>query len=135
MKLEEMKKVAEEIFSERKEVIVAYIYGSFLRSEFFEDIDVGLLIEDSFKPNALYEARIAGQFEQKLKGKLKNFNVGVLNGGSVRYLFSVLKNSKVLYSRDERKRVEFESKVMKEYLDVKPHHELYEKLRRLRYGG
>jgi len=134
MKLKEIKKVAEEIFSEREEVITAYIYGSFLRSEFFEDVDVGLLIEDYFNPDALYEARIAGQFEQKLKLK-GNFDVRILNRRPLRFLFSILKNSEVVYCKNERRRVEFESRIMKEYLDIKPHHEIYDRMRRMRYAN
>ena len=130
MKIQEIEEAAREIFSSRKEIIAAYLYGSFLKTEFFEDVDIGLLVEDDFKPSALYEARIAGELEQRLK---LNFDVRILNGRPVRFLFSVLKNSKLIYSRDERKRIEFESRVMREYIDMKPHHELYEKMRRLRY--
>jgi len=130
MKIQEIEEAAREIFSSRKEIIAAYLYGSFLKTEFFEDVDIGLLVEDDFKPSALYEARIAGELEQRLK---LNFDVRILNGRPVRFLFSVLKNSKLVYSRDERKRIEFESRVMREYIDMKPHHELYEKMRRLRY--
>lgn len=130
LKLEEIEKAAREIFSGKKEIVAAYLYGSFLKTEFFEDVDIGLLVEDDFKPSALYEARIAGEFERRLK---LNFDVRILNEMPVRFLFSVLKNSKLIYSRDERKRIEFESRVMREYIDMKPHHELYEKMRRLRY--
>lgn len=130
MKIQEIEEAAREIFSSRKEIIAAYLYGSSLKTEFFEDVDIGLLVEDDFKPSALYEARIAGELEQRLK---LNFDVRILNGRPVRFLFSVLKNSKLIYSRDERKRIEFESRVMRKYIDMKPHHELYEKMRRLRY--
>jgi len=103
MKIQEIEKAAREIFSGREEVIAAYLYGSFLKTEFFEDVDIGLLVEEDFKPSALYEARIAGEFERRLK---LNFDVRILNGRPVRFLFSVLKNSKLIYSRDERKRIE-----------------------------
>ena len=59
--------------------------------------------------------------------KKLNFDVRILNGRPVRFLFSVLKNSKLIYSRDERKRIEFESRVMRVYIDMEPHHELHEK--------
>jgi len=93
LKLEEIKKSAREIFSSRKEIIAAYIYGSYLRSNFFEDIDIGLLLENAFKPPSLYEARIAGELERKL-GKRINFDIRILNGRSVRFLFTILKSSK-----------------------------------------
>lgn len=130
MKLEELKVAAEEVFSEREEVITAYVYGSSLNTKSYEDIDIGLHIEDKFKPDALYEARIAGEFERKLK---EDFDVRVLNDRPVRFLFSLLKKSEVLHCKDDYKRVDFESKVMVKYLDIKPHHEYYEKMRKQKY--
>ncbi|MFO7967577.1 MAG: nucleotidyltransferase domain-containing protein [Archaeoglobaceae archaeon] len=132
MKLEELKIAAEEIFSKREEVITAYLYGSFLNTTSYEDIDIGLLIEDEFNAGALYEPRIAGELEKKLK---EDFDVRILNDRPVRFLFSMLKNSEVLYCKDDFKRADFESKVMVKYLDIKPHHEYYEKMRRQKYAS
>lgn len=130
MKLEEVKSAAEEIFSKREEVITAYVYGSFLNTNSYEDIDIGLLIEDDFSADALYEARVSGEFERELK---EDFDVRILNNRPVRFLFSLLKNSQILYCKDDFKRTDFESKAMVKYLDIKPHHESYEKMRKLRY--
>lgn len=132
METQEIEKAAKEILSSKKEIISTYLYGSFLKTGFFEDVDIGLLLENDFKPPNLYEAKIAGEFERRLK---LNFDVRILNDRPVRFLFSILKNSKLIYSKDERKRIEFESRVMREYLDIKPHHKLYEKMRRARYVG
>lgn len=130
MKLEELKRAGEEIFSEREEVITAYLYGSFLNTESYEDIDIGLLVKNEFNPDALYEARIAGEFQRKLK---EDFDVRILNNRPVRFLFSLLKNCQILYCMDDFRRADFESKVMVKYLDIKPHHEYYEKMRRQKY--
>lgn len=81
-----------------------------MKSSFFEDIDIGLLVENDFKPPSLYEARIAGEFERKL-GRRINFDIRILNDRPVRFLFNILKSSRLIYSRDDRKRVEFESMV------------------------
>lgn len=45
MKLEELKRAAKEISSEKEEVITAYVYGSSLNTTSYEDIDISLLIE------------------------------------------------------------------------------------------
>ena len=131
-KMQELIKASRNILSKRNEIIAAYLYGSFLKSDSYNDIDIGLLLDENFKPPALYEARIAGEFEREFKRQ--NFDVRILNRRPVRFLFSILRNSKLIYCRDERKRIEFESRVMREYLDIKPHHELYERMRRVRYG-
>ncbi len=138
MKLEEIKNVFKEILSKEKEIIATYLYGSASYSEFYEDVDIGLLIDEGFKPNYLYEVKLAGRLEKTFKNKIgvsKSIDVRVLNGKPVRFLFSVLKNSNLIYSVDDPKRVQFEARIMKEYLDFKPHSEFYENMRRYRYGN
>lgn len=118
-------------------VIAAYLYGSFLFSEFYEDIDIGLLIRNNFMPNVMYEAQLAGKLEQIFKDTYNSFkpvDVRILNGKPLRFLFSMLKNSKIIYSKNNLERVKFETKIVKEYLDFKPHHEMYDNMRRLRYA-
>ena len=138
MNIEEIKKALTEILSENKEIIATYLYGSVLYSDFYEDIDIGLLISNSFKPKLMYEAKIAGKLEKKLKdtlGEIKPVDVRILNDKPLRFLFSVLKNSKIIYSSDDFNRVQFEAKTMKEYLDIKPHFEIYDKMREMRYAN
>ncbi len=138
MNFEKLKVAFHQIFSEKNEIIASYLYGSFLSSEFYEDIDIGLLIRNDFKPGVLYEAKLSGQLEKLLKKTFNTFkpvDVRILNGKPLRFLFSVLKNSKLIYSKDDHKRVQFEAKIMKEYLDIKPHFEYYDKMRRLRYAN
>ncbi len=137
MKIEELENAFKKIFLEKKEIIASYLYGSFLYSEFYEDIDIGLLIDNNFKPNVMYEVELAGKLEKKFKttfGIFKPVDVRILNAMHLRFLFSILKNSKILYSGNDLKRVQFEAKIMKEYLDIKPHYEIYDKMRRLRYA-
>lgn len=138
MQFEDIKNAFTEIFSSKGEIIAAYIYGSFLRKNIFEDIDIGILINDDFKPDVLYEVDLAGKLEKKLKNDLivfKPIDLRILNDMSLRFLFSLLKKSKILFSRDDFTRIEFESKVVKEYLDIKPHQDLYDKMRELKYAS
>jgi len=138
MNCEEIKKALTEILSGREEIIASYLYGSILYSDDYEDIDVGLLISENFKPKLMYEAKVAGKLEKKLKDTFEEFklvDVRILNDKPLRFLFSMLKNSKIIYSTDEAKRVKFEAEIMKEYLDIKPHFEIYDKMRELRYAN
>lgn len=138
MNIEEIKNVLTEILAERKEIIASYLYGSVLYSDFYDDIDIGLLVSNSFKPKLMYEANIAGKLEKKLKdtfGEIKPVDVRILNEKPLRFLFSMLKNSKIIFSSDETKRVQFEAKIMKEYLDIKPHFEVYDKMREMSYAN
>ena len=138
MNSEEIKKVLEKILLDKEEIVASYLYGSVIYSNFYEDIDVGLLVTDLFKPKLMYEAIIAGELEKKLKDILKiskPVDVRILNGRPLRFLFSILKNSKIICSRDDFKRVQFEARIMKEYLDIKPYFEIYNNMRELRYAN
>jgi len=138
MNIEEIKKALTEILAEKNEIIASYLYGSVLYSDFYEDIDVGLLISNSFKPKLMYEVKMAGKLEKQLRdtfGEIKVVDVRILNDKPLRFLFSMLKNSKIIYSSDDFKRVQFEAKTMKEYLDIKPHFEIYDKMREMRYAN
>jgi predicted nucleotidyltransferase len=138
MNNEEFNKALSEIFTKNKEIVAVYLYGSAVYSDFYEDIDFGLLISDNFKPKLMYEAKIAGKLEKKIKEILKEtkpVDVRILNNKPLRFLFSMLKNSKLIYTSDEGKRVNFEAEVMKEYLDIKPYFEIYDKMRELRYAN
>lgn len=137
MTFEEIENIFRKIFLQNVEIIAVYLYGSFLFSEFYEDIDIGLLIRNNFKPNVMYEAQLAGKLEQIFKDTYNSFkpvDVRILNGKPLRFLFSMLKNSKIIYSKNDLERVKFETKIIKEYLDFKPHHEMYDNMRRLRYA-
>ncbi len=138
MNSEEIKKVLEEILLDKEEIVASYLYGSVIYSNFYEDIDVGLLVTDLFKPKLMYEAIIAGELEKKLKEILKinkPVDVRILNDRPLRFLFSILKNSKIICSQDDFKRVQFEARIMKEYLDIKPYFEIYDNMRELRYAN
>ncbi len=138
MKLEKIKNAFKEILSKEKKIIATYLYGSASYSESYKDIDIGLLILEGSKPNYMYEVKLAGKLEKIFKdsiGIYKSIDVRILNGKPLRFLYSVLKNSKLVYSVDDFKRVQFESRIMKEYLDFKPHSELYETMRRYRYAN
>ena len=138
MNVEEIKKALADILSEKKEIIVSYLYGSVLYSEFYEDIDIGLLITHNFKPKLMYEAKMTRKLEKKLRDTFGNFkpvDVRILNNKPLRFLFSILKKSKIIYSSNDFERVQFEAKIMKEYLDIKPHFEIYDKMREMRYAN
>jgi len=138
MDFKDLKKIFGVIFSEKSEIIAVYLFGSILLREDYSDVDIGILIEEDFKLNPLYEVKIACELEKILKEEVNIYipiDICILNNKSLRFLFSILKNSKILYCNNELKRVQFEAKVMKEYLDFKPHDILYNKMRRLRYAS
>ncbi len=65
-----------------KEVDVAYIFGSFLEKDEFNDIDVALLLSeelclDPYK-SLKFSLRVAGELERQIKPRFE-FDVRILN--------------------------------------------------------
>ncbi|MCF2138067.1 MAG: nucleotidyltransferase domain-containing protein [Candidatus Thorarchaeota archaeon] len=129
--LEQIEVVAEVIFAPRAEVDTVYLYGSVLSSTHFNDVDIGILLDEEFTPNALYEVEIIRDFEKQIN---QDFDVRILNGRPVRFLFQVISKSHVIFCRNERHRIMFEKRVMIDYFDIKYYFDRYDMMRRERYA-
>ncbi|PTD94244.1 hypothetical protein C9439_04135 [archaeon SCG-AAA382B04] len=104
---------------EYEEIKAVYLYGSFAkdREDEISDIDLGLLLgkEDDLGLRDL--AKIALDLEQELD---REVDLRRLNNNDIRFVNNVLNNSKLLFSRDEGFRKDFEAKTLIKYLDMKP---------------
>jgi len=138
MRSEKIISAIKDKLSEKDEIIAAYIFGSFLHDKEYEDIDIGILLETSFKPDYLYEIYLTQILEEYFKNKFDKyfeFDIHVLNNQNLRFLFSILQNAILIISKNDKKRAKFESQVIIRYLDIKPLYEYYDKMRKLRYAN
>lgn len=108
-------------FSEKKEVAVVYLYGSYAKGEerADSDIDLALLIDNrkSFKGFDIPQTRYTYDLE-KLTGK--KVEVQDLYKAPMDFAYRVISEGKILSGFDSLKRVEFEEKVLRIYFDIKP---------------
>ncbi len=119
-----------DILSEEDIVQFAYLYGSFLKGR-FNDIDIVVYLKEEFSEKDIIEFEMSKEVE--LSKKLGyEVDLRILNGRKIVFLHQVLKNGELLVCSDEKKRVEFESKVYSEYLDIKYYLDQYNELRRKR---
>ena len=138
MDVQIIKKIIEHFLLEREEIISAYLYGSSLYSSDYKDIDIGLLIDKDFDSPLFYEEKLEKIIEKELKEEtqiLKSIHIQILNRKSLRFLFFILKNSILVFCSKESDRILFESIIMKKYIDFKPHIDLYDELRQLKYAS
>lgn len=132
-----IKEIIEPILRERSEVIVAYLYGSFLDSLNYNDIDIGLLLDDKFTVKLLYKEKIERIIEEKIRKITKTYipiDIQIINNKSLSFVFSLLRKRRILYCKDDNRRADFEARNMKEYIDFRPHIEIYNEERKLRYA-
>lgn len=117
-----------EILSRFEEIDVAYVFGSFLESDKFNDIDVALLISKELDPYKRFKfvMKIARELERAIKPRFE-FDVKILNYSPVEFQHEVLKKGMVVLSRDENRRIEYESKLISTYLDFKGMYEFLDK--------
>jgi len=103
-----------------KEVDVAYIFGSFLERNEFNDIDVALLLSEGMDPykSLKFSLRVAGELERQIRPRLE-FDVKILNSSPIEFQFEVIKKGSVIFSRDKSRRVDYEFEVISAYLDLK----------------
>lgn len=128
-----LREVIREVLGKHEEILVAYLYGSTVKgySGKTSDVDVGLLLEEDFQPGPLYPARLAGEIREEC-GLDREVDVRVLNGRSYRFLHQVIKEGEVVFSKDEKERVRFETSVVDAYIDFKPFYDQYDEKRRER---
>jgi len=129
----QLKEGIKEVLKRHEEILVAYLYGSTVKGYKGKrsDIDVGLLLKENFKAEALYPARIAGEIKQKC-GLDQEVDVRILNERPYRFLHQVIRTGEIILSTDERERVRFETSVIDRYIDFKPFYEQYDEKRRQR---
>lgn len=103
-----------------KNVDVAYIFGSFLEGEEFNDIDIALLLSEDLDPykGLKFSLKVAGELERQVKPRFE-FDIKILNNAPVEFQFEVIKKGSVIFSRDETRRVDYEFEVISTYLDLK----------------
>ncbi|WP_025270318.1 type VII toxin-antitoxin system MntA family adenylyltransferase antitoxin [Hippea sp. KM1] len=94
----------------RKEVLFAYIFGSFVRSDEFSDIDIALYVDGDF--SLRYEFEIEDDLEAMLKIPV---DVRIINKAPVSFSYGVLKDGLLIKDNDIRS--DFQVMKFKEYMD------------------
>jgi len=117
---ERISQAIEELLSDGS-VIVCYLYGSYARGEEtpLSDLDIAMLWENEGSVEA--RKRDLLRLSQKLSRRF-NLDVDVrsLNDATLELQYRVVSEGKVLFCENRSKRLEFENRVVMEFLDFKP---------------
>ena len=109
----------------RKEVIFAYIHGSFLQN-LFRDIDLAIYVDETLKREDALHLELKMEMELE---EITGFpsDVRVLNHAPLTFKFNVLKDGNLLMTRNEDIRADFESLSLREYHDFNFYRKRYMK--------
>ncbi|MCS6952495.1 MAG: nucleotidyltransferase domain-containing protein [Bryobacterales bacterium] len=107
----------------------AWIFGSAARNQAgaLSDLDVAVLVREDLDParRAEIQGHIAGQL-QTIGGPL--VDVVVLNDAPPALQQRVLRDGRLVYCRQEARRVRFEVRALREFLDFQPVLERYDRM-------
>ncbi len=113
----------------REEILFAYLHGSFVKSEFFRDLDVALFVnEERVFPSFLeYELGLEVALGEELASRRGYIpvDVRVLNRAPLSFQYSVIRGGVLLKNKRKKERVEFEERVLIRYLDFAYHRRSY----------
>ena len=118
---QKLRKIAPAVF-EGTPVLFAYLYGSYAKglSHRFSDLDVGIFVEDRDRKACLHlELSLALRIDENLDHVVQS-EVRVLNHLPLVVQGRILGDRELIYSRDEMKRIDFETQIRKTYFDFLP---------------
>ncbi len=125
----ELERLINIVFNNRDEVLLCYLYGSYVsgnRSE-FSDIDLGILLDRIYKKHYLYLVDLSLEIEKEFGNKIE-IDFCVLNDATPRFLYNIIKSGRIIHSKDETFQHEFEIRVLYDYLEIKPLLDIYDKM-------
>ncbi len=125
-----------EILEKETDILFAYLFGSHARGTQNKgsDIDIAIYLKDAsiLERDALYPSRLAIKIE-KMLGENKQVDLRILNDSTLRFRSQVIRFGKILHSKDEGKRIDFETKALTHYYDFKPFLDIYDAARKVRF--
>jgi len=104
----------------------AYIHGSFVTEEYFADIDIAIFLSNEVFVSKEHALRQEIEIEMSLQKEVGYpVDVPIINSAPLSFCYNVLKNGKMLCSRDEELRVNFVTRTIDNYIDFLPHRKRY----------
>ena len=127
--INELEREINNIFKNHDEILLCYLYGSYVsgnRTE-FSDIDIGIFLDKSFKKPYLYQVELSLEIEKEFNNKIE-IDICILNEATPRFLYNVIKNGRNIYKKEEKIQHKFEIRILYYYLDIKPMLDMYDKM-------
>lgn len=98
-------------------VVFAYIFGSFISGDSFQDIDVGVFVQPDSTASPL---RLELELEREIEDLLHiSTDARVINTAPLSFVFNILKDGKLIMDRNSSLRSDFEGLIFKKYFDFK----------------
>jgi len=113
------------VFKSFSNIVTAYVFGSRVYGKPAEtsDYDVALLFRGDYGLDELLDVTL--RLTEALDVDLDSVDVVGLDCAPVELAYEVLARGKLVYCVDDEFRVAFETRLMREYMDLKPYLDVY----------
>lgn len=119
----QLKSKLKEFFSKDKNVLFVYLYGSQSKGTGYSGSDIDLAIY--LHPGSSREFYL--QKDEEFLGELslidKRIDARLLNVLPLILKYEIICQGEVIFSRDEKRRVDFETEILCQYFEMKPYFE------------
>lgn len=113
------------VFKTFPNIAFAYVFGSrvYGKTTSTSDYDVALLFKNDYGLDDLLDVTL--RLAETLDIDLDSIDVIELNHAPVELAYDIIAKGKLVYCADDQLRVAFETRLMKEYIDLKPYFDAY----------
>ena len=121
--------IFKEVMEKDKEVLFAYLYGSYAQESihFESDIDVAVYLESAdLKRYSKKEEELTIELVTRIHKD--RIDLRILNVLPLLLQYHVLKDGIPIFVRDDKERVDFETRVMNRFFELKPYIDEYHRM-------
>lgn len=108
----------------------AYLFGSYARNDVgpMSDIDIAIYLDDEIDENKRFDIRLEliGKVGRLLK--TEKLDLIILNDVDIALAYQVVYDGKIIYCKDELKRIRFEARTMSQYFDQQYYYRRHAKM-------
>lgn len=104
------------------EIILAYVFGSFIHGDTFSDIDIGVLTGEDIDFCLDFELNLEIEIEDIVKYPM---DIRVINNAPLSFCQNVIRHGRVILERDADMHADFMGKILKEYFEFAPFRRRY----------
>jgi len=97
-----------------KDIVFAYVFGSFVKEEEFSDIDIAVYLKGRVKSPLDWEVGWEGKLQSICHFPV---DIRIVNRAPLSFVYQVIKSGTRIVDRDPSLRAEFEGLIIKKYLD------------------
>lgn len=107
----------------RKEVVVAYLFGSLVKKEIspLSDIDLAVYLDERIPRNRQNEVHMT-LLNELITILGDDIDLILMNSADLLMNFNIIKEGEIIYQRSETEKVMIESEIMDRYMDMRYYH-------------